>query len=102
MTTILALAAEGTIEPVIANALPLSRAKRGALELIAGGSIAGKIVLRCDQAHLLRKSSGVAVRRAERRMQLDCWLRYRSGDFREAGSNQGGEDVAKVALRVSP
>ena len=45
---IFALAASGQIEPVIAKVFPLGEV-RSALELLASGKVAGKIVLRCDQ-----------------------------------------------------
>jgi NADPH:quinone reductase-like Zn-dependent oxidoreductase len=44
---IFALVAERRIEPVIAEVVPLAKV-RGALERLASGSVAGKIVLRCD------------------------------------------------------
>jgi NADPH:quinone reductase-like Zn-dependent oxidoreductase len=44
---ILALVAHGKINPVIAATFPLSDAKR-AIELLATGTVAGKIVLTCD------------------------------------------------------
>jgi NADPH:quinone reductase len=46
---VFALAAERKIAPVIAKVFPLSEA-RGALELLASGRAAGKIVLRCDRS----------------------------------------------------
>jgi len=44
---ILALVARGEIVPVIAKVLPLDQARK-ALELLATGTVAGKIVLTCD------------------------------------------------------
>ena len=44
---ILALVARGEIVPVVAKVLPLDQARK-ALELLATGTVAGKIVLTCD------------------------------------------------------
>jgi NADPH:quinone reductase len=44
---IFALVARGKIKPVIAEVMPLAEVK-GALEMLASGHVAGKIVLRCD------------------------------------------------------
>ena len=46
---IFALAAGRRIEPVIAEVMPLARV-REALTRLAGGSVAGKIVLTCDES----------------------------------------------------
>lgn len=45
---VLALIAQGKIEPVVAAVFPLRDAGQ-ALELLATGTVEGKIVLTCDQ-----------------------------------------------------
>jgi NADPH:quinone reductase len=57
---IFALVAERKIEPVIAKVFPLAEVRR-ALELLASGNIAGKIVLRCDQGPLVAPPSNFAA-----------------------------------------
>ena len=52
---IFALAASHQIEPVIAKVFPLAEV-RNALELLASGKVAGKIVLECDQSPLVAPS----------------------------------------------
>jgi NADPH:quinone reductase len=56
---IFALLAQRKIEPVISATLPLADARK-ALELLATGTVAGKIVLVCDGASALADASALA------------------------------------------